>query len=191
MKAKLDRARSRKESNCGGSESRAKEPVLMTEGRSGNRRGRLHRLSRRAASAVQRPRRRRPRQHECLLRSGAEGGAASRSLQNPIACASSSSILPIATAWQRCSSEHRFPMWCISRRRPASAIRWQNPFAYVDANLTGFTTCSKAAGTMAAGICSTRRRRRSTAPTRRCRSQCMTTSTIRSAFMRRRRKPTS
>ena len=53
-----------------------------------------------------------------------------------------------------------------------------DPFAYVDANLTGFTTFSKAAATMAAAICCMRHRHRFTALIRKCRFPCTRMSTI-------------
>ena len=65
-------------------------------------------------------------------------------------------------------AEHRFPMWSISPPRPACAIR-SAAHAYMDANLDGFPTSSRAVATTAAGICCTPLHRRSMAPIPDCR----------------------
>ena len=82
-------------------------------------------------------------------------------------------------------AEQKFPAWFISPRRPACAIRSIDPHAYVDTNLTGFSTCSRAAATTAAEHLVFASSSRSMAPTPRCRSRCTTTSTIRCQPLRR------
>ena len=74
--------------------------------------------------------------------------------------------------------EHRFPYVVHLAAQAGVRHSLVDPFAYVDANLTGFTTILKAAATMAAGICCMHRRRRSTGRTQRCRSRFTRTSTI-------------
>ncbi len=82
----------------------------------------------------------------------------------------------------------------LSVRRPSRGAGRRAPFARRSATPMSMPispvspTSSRDAATMAAGICSMHRRRRSTAPTRRCRSRCTTTSIIRSASTAHRRR---
>ena len=61
-------------------------------------------------------------------------------LAKSIVFALSSSTLPIVTAWPRLFKEHRFPY--VVHLAAQAGVRYSliDPFAYVDANLTGFTT---------------------------------------------------
>ena len=67
----------------------------------------------------------------------------------------------------------------------------QNPLAYVDSNVVGTANVLEGCRTTASGTSSMRRRVRSTAPTRRCRSPSTRTWIIRCRSTRRPRRPTS
>jgi nucleoside-diphosphate-sugar epimerase len=90
-----------------------------------------------------------------------------------------------------CFAEHEFPHVVHLAAQAGVRHSLKDPHAYVDANMQGFSTSWKAAGTMAASIWFTLHRRRSMAPTPSCRSARPTMSTIRSAFMPPARRPMS
>ena len=104
---------------------------------------------------------------------------------------SNGSIWPIAPRWRGCSPNTGSRGWCISRRRPGCAIRSTIRMPMPTPISKASSTCWKAAGIMAAATWSMRRRRRSTAPIPSCRFRSTTRPIIRSASMRRPKRPTN
>ena len=109
-------------------------------------------------------------QHDALLRSRAEGSAARRTREvEPFRVHQARSRRPRRDACAvHANTNSR--MWCISPPRPACAIRSRIRKPMSTPTCRAFSMCWKAAGTMAASISSSRRRRRSMAPTPNCRS---------------------